>query len=118
MQIEECKIEDVIATRPQIPKELVKIISQYNSIISFRLHSHIIAYSLEIPSIAIAWDNKVNFFFKDIGYSERCKRIDSDPEEIVLNLLESMKKPYISKQKIKQMNHTLDTLINAVDNNI
>lgn len=58
--------------RPENPKELVATIAQFKAIISFRLHSHIIAYSLEIPSIAMVWDEKVRSFFNMVDHLDRC----------------------------------------------
>ena len=40
----ELEIFEKLAMRLTQPKELVKLIASYKSLISFRLHSHIIAY--------------------------------------------------------------------------
>ena len=61
---------DCIAV-PHTPYELVKIISGFRGIITSRLHSCIIAYSLDIPYIALSWNNKLNYFSDAIGYPER-----------------------------------------------
>lgn len=52
---------------PEKPADLVQMIADFKSIISFRLHSHIIAASLDIPSIAIVWDQKVPFSLKKLN---------------------------------------------------
>lgn len=75
------------ANRPSRPKELVETICKYQKIISFRLHSHIIAYSLQIPSIAFEWDSKVKSFFEDIGHADNCIKIDSN-----IDIVEILKK--------------------------
>ncbi|KIR02416.1 hypothetical protein P261_01231 [Lachnospiraceae bacterium TWA4] len=67
---------------PNIPVDLIKIISGYKSIISFRLHSHIVATSLGIPGVAIVWDEKLQFFYKMMKHPERCKTIYDSPKEI------------------------------------
>jgi len=118
MGFDENQLEDLIKSRPKRPSELVEQIAEFSSIISFRLHSHIIAYSLDIPSIAIVWDNKVRFFFDDIGFIERCKTINDDSKEIVDSLLESLKRPYDNNLRSKQKLHSLNVLINAIDNNV
>ena len=64
------KPEECIAV-PHTPYELVKIISGFRGIITSRLHSCIIAYSLDIPYIALSWNNKLNYFSDAIGYPER-----------------------------------------------
>lgn len=77
-----------IAQRPQRPQELVDTISRYQKIISFRLHSHIIAYSLNIPSIALIWDEKLKFFFKKINHEERCLNALTSSKKVVDLLIE------------------------------
>jgi len=56
---------------PHNPYELVKIVSTFKGIITSRLHSCIVAYSLGIPYIALSWNNKLNYFSDAIGYPER-----------------------------------------------
>lgn len=51
---------------PQTPHELIDMISQYKGIISARLHSCIIAYSLGIPAIGLVWNDKLTLFGKNI----------------------------------------------------
>ena len=51
---------------PQTPHELINMISQYKGIISARLHSCIIAYSLGIPAIGLVWNDKLTLFGKNI----------------------------------------------------
>lgn len=77
-----------IVQRPKRPQELVATISRYKKIIAFRLHSHIIAYSLNIPSIALIWDEKLKFFFKKINHEERCLNAFSSSKQVVELLAE------------------------------
>jgi polysaccharide pyruvyl transferase WcaK-like protein len=51
-----------IEPRPANGFELIKIIYKCSLIIGFRLHSLIIAYSFDIPTIGIAWDNKLYYW--------------------------------------------------------
>ncbi len=55
--------EKFLQDRPRTDTELISNISQFSAIISFRLHSHIISYSLGIPSFGLIWDKKVVDFF-------------------------------------------------------
>lgn len=71
-----------LAPVPRTPRELVSTVAQYKSIISFRLHSHVIANSLGIPGIAILWDEKLQIFYQKLGYPERCKTIYDNPKQI------------------------------------
>jgi len=57
---------------PLVPNELVRIISQFCSIISHRLHANIVAHSMYIPSLALSWDKKVQSYCDLIGRSDWC----------------------------------------------
>ena len=61
-----------LVNKPRKPEELINTINSFNQIISMRLHSLIIAYSYDIPSIAISWDKKVNAFFDKINRHKLC----------------------------------------------
>ncbi len=45
--------------KPTSPKELVEIISQMQTVVSYRLHANIISFALGIPTVGLIWDNKV-----------------------------------------------------------
>lgn len=79
---------------PEKPENLVQMIADFKSIISFRLHSHIIAASLDIPSIAIVWDQKVPFFFEKIEHPERCCTINEHPDIILSKLTDAQETGY------------------------
>lgn len=79
-----------IKSKPETPEQLVETIASFAKIISFRLHSHIIAYSLEIPSVAMVWDEKVRSFFEMIGYSERCYDYHHYDSSLLLYTLDSL----------------------------
>jgi polysaccharide pyruvyl transferase WcaK-like protein len=51
-----------IDTRPTNGLDLVKIINKFSLVIGFRLHSLITAYSYNIPTIGILWDNKLSYW--------------------------------------------------------
>lgn len=63
-------VEEYVIT-PENPKELVETISRFRGIITSRLHSCIVAYSLNIPFVAISWNNKLQFFGREIRVPER-----------------------------------------------
>ncbi len=68
--------------RPTSQQELVSTITNYNKIISMRLHSLIIAYSFDIPAVAISWDQKVEEFYKKILMSNLCFNLRVNPKKI------------------------------------
>lgn len=79
--------EEYIVNCPKRPNDLINTISEFSSILSFRLHSHIIATSLYIPSIAMVWDKKVQDFFKYLNLEDRCySYYEYDIEKIVDHL--------------------------------
>lgn len=106
--------ESVIAKRPLTPTELVETISTYRSIISFRLHSHVIAVSLEIPSIAIVWDNKVHFFFDNIHCSDRLFHYDSKAADVLKKLFEAESEGYNEELILFQKEKCQASLVDQV----
>jgi len=64
---ERFEVSEKIKERPGTTRELVDTIACYDKIISFRLHSHIVANALGIPSVGYVWDKKVREFADSIG---------------------------------------------------
>lgn len=58
---------DLTLVLPSDAKHLVRIIASYEAIIATRLHSCIIAYSLDIPGIGLVWNDKQTFFGRNIN---------------------------------------------------
>ncbi|MEH7159015.1 polysaccharide pyruvyl transferase family protein [Neobacillus drentensis] len=112
------KNNSVLAERPIFPRELVNTISRYRSIISCRLHSHIIATSLDIPSIAISWDEKVKFFFENIDCIDRCFDIYVDHSELINKLISAENVGYNKKIIETQKNKLMKTLIENIKSHV
>ncbi|WP_214744393.1 polysaccharide pyruvyl transferase family protein [Exiguobacterium sp. s189] len=110
--------KSAIANRPETPKELVELISKFKGIISFRLHSHIVAVALNIPSIALSWDNKLNHFFDSINRKDRCLNINAEHKEIIDKYFFAEKEGYdlelIHSQKIYAKNLLIDNICIAL----
>jgi polysaccharide pyruvyl transferase WcaK-like protein len=51
-----------LVPQPARPADLVATIAGFRVILAQRLHAHIIAYSLQVPSVGIIWDSKVEAF--------------------------------------------------------
>ena len=85
--------EQYLCPAPQNPRELVELIASFDSLISFRLHSHIIAAALEIPTVGIVWDDKIRFFFQSIGHPERCLTVDASPDAVLYGLAQAKEAP-------------------------
>ncbi len=77
---------------PKNSKELLEIISRFDGIVSFRLHSLIVSYSLGVPSIGIVWNDKVKFFEEATGHPERAFSVDQlDVDKLYGVLKKSLK---------------------------
>lgn len=57
-------------------EDLVYHITSYDAVVACRLHPNIISYSLGVPAVGIFWNPKIGFFYEEIGYPERCFRVD------------------------------------------
>ncbi len=69
------KKNKLVLPRAMDAESLVNNITSFEKIISFRLHSHIIAASFGIPSYGFAWDSKVREFFSKLDAPQRCKEL-------------------------------------------
>lgn len=80
---------------PQSASELIHSISQFKGIIAGRLHSCIIAYSLNIPAIGLVWNDKLTLFGKNIGAEENFITHEYfSPSYIVTQLQTAIQKGY------------------------
>lgn len=98
----------------EMPEELVDQISGFSGIISFRLHSHIIAASLEIPAVAIEWDKKLRFFYGNLEHPERCLLIKSSAKEVVDALVLAKNQEYDRALIENQRKYARDLLLNEI----
>ena len=110
--------EEYFAPVPEKPEELVQVIASFKSLISFRLHSHIIASVLDIPTVAMVWDNKLRFYFEKIGHGERCMTVDSDPEAVLARLERAEAEGYDRKIIEEQKRYADNLLYRAICENV
>lgn len=106
--------EDLILTNDRYPQDLVSHISGYKGLIAYRLHSHIIAASLDIPSVALVWDDKLRFFFEKSGHPERCFSVNSDAKAVLEGLDRAMWEGYDRKLLNEQREESSQMLIDAI----
>lgn len=104
-----------LAPIPRKPEDLVATIAGIRSIISFRLHSHIIAASLDIPSVALVWDHKLHDFFGRLGHPERCMTVDASPEAVLNALHRAEKEGYDRQELERQKAVSSSLLLSAMD---
>jgi polysaccharide pyruvyl transferase WcaK-like protein len=86
--IDRANIDAMLLPRPTRPDMLVKLIGSFKSIVAFRLHANIAAFTLGVPSIALSWDDKVRQFMEYSGQLDRYVEID----ESITNAVESVAK--------------------------
>lgn len=88
--------EDIIVKDcPESSQELVATISQFRGMITARLHSCIVAYSLQIPTIAISWTDKVKDFMTLAGEKDCAIDLSSlNAEEVVSRFEKIMMRSY------------------------
>ncbi len=106
--------DELIVPHDSRPEELVRTIAQFRSLISFRLHSHIVAASLDIPSVAIVWSEKLPFFFEKIGHRERCLSVNDAPETVLSALAQAEAEGYDQNRIREQVIFAENQLIRAV----
>lgn len=77
---------------PTTPIELIKLLDRYKTIISFRMHSHIIMTSRNKRTIGFIWDKKIEDFSKIINNEKMFIRINrSSIKELPLLISELLK---------------------------
>ena len=84
------------------PSQLVMAIATFSGVLSHRLHANIISHSLNIPSVALAWDKKVQSYFNLIERSEWCYSDALPPETIINGLIQAMALG-LNQQKINDL---------------
>lgn len=70
------------------PEDLISHYSNYDGVITCRLHPSILSYSLGIPSVGLVWNPKVKGFYESIQYPERALDAPDLSAEKILSVLE------------------------------
>ncbi len=102
-----------IAKQPTSSKELVECINRYEKTISMRLHSLIIAYSYDIPTIAISWNPKVDEFYRKIGKSECCLKL-TDHFEDVKNAITRLDASFLNRNIKDEIEASIEKNISSI----
>ena len=72
---------------PQSTRELVETIYGFSSVAAIRMHSSIISYALDVPSVNLVWNDKIPFFYQNIGYPDRAASFDQWSAEYAVSRL-------------------------------
>lgn len=75
------------AAAPMEGRELAELINGYRGVIAFRMHSNIIAFSLDLPSVGAVWNEKIAFWGTQIGHPERFLRPEALSAEAMVSAL-------------------------------
>ena len=99
--IDYCNLDrSLLLDNPKDEFEMVKNISKFKAIIANRLHSCIVAYSLNIPAVGLAWNDKLIYWGNEINLSERFFDYDElNPDNIVFHLVKAMDEGYNQNEK-------------------
>ena len=79
-----------LVPRPVTADELVRTITAFEKIISFRMHSLITAASYGVQCYGFAWDRKVEEMFDKLGIAQNCAKPEGQPSfNEICNILET-----------------------------
>ena len=109
---------EYLCPAPETPSQLVELIASFRSIIGFRLHSHIIAASLDIPSVALVWDQKIPSFFAAMELDNRCFTIGASGAAVVNALEEAEASPANCQNIIRHRKQARSLLVDTVDGSL
>ncbi|CUO14535.1 polysaccharide pyruvyl transferase CsaB [Turicibacter sanguinis] len=97
-----------IAKRPVVPDELIDTIINYKKIVSFRLHSHIIASSYDIPILGFEWDKKVYEYFCKINNQDFCLELNENIFDILDKKVDEFLKVDVINNKYEVKNSKIE----------
>lgn len=95
---DQCDIPADHVIYPHTTRDLVQTVAQFDYVATVRMHSSIISYALSIPSVNLIWNDKIPFFYRNIGYPDRAVELAQWNGGHVFDLL----------QDIKDQSYTLD----------
>lgn len=104
LETKNIKAEEKLVDMPKNGEELIQIISEFKGVIAARMHANIIAYSLDIPSVGIVWNDKLKMFGENIQQPERFVTHENfNAKYIVESLEKALKDGYhVNKEDYQQ----------------
>lgn len=103
-----------IAPRNVTPEGLIQTIAGYRGIISYRLHSHILAVSMDIPTAALVWDHKLRYFYADCGCLKRCFEVTAGAAAVLNGLDKAAAQGYDRQRLQRQVQSSRRWLLEAL----
>lgn len=100
-------------------RSLVKKISGYRAIIAARMHANIIATSLDIPSVGLVWNDKMNLFAQMFGCEARYISVERMKDtSYIADVMELAIKEGYDRESMDAMKAaTMETYCNIVTDN-
>ncbi|MGY3568460.1 polysaccharide pyruvyl transferase family protein [Vibrio paucivorans] len=95
--------DEYLVERPLGDDELVDTINQYDGIVTCRMHSSIAAFTMNVPSVILSWNDKVEKMMEIIGYPERAIKYEQLEAKYIVDMLERSLKEGISDEKLLAM---------------
>lgn len=95
--------DSYLVERPVDDEILVKTINSYKAIITCRMHSSIAAFTLDVPSVILSWNDKVEKLMEIIGYPERAITRDRFSAPLIVDEMERALKDGIEPAKLNAM---------------
>lgn len=92
-----------LVTRPLGDVALVETINSYRGIITCRMHSSIAAFTMDVPSVILSWNDKVEKMMDIVGYPDRAIKKDQFTAAYIVDKLEQSLSEGIENQKMKSM---------------
>lgn len=108
----EATIECPVAARPTRPIDLAHRISSYSGVIAARLHACIISTSYLIPVVGLAWDKKVNSFFRALGKSALSINLTETCSPKVIAAFEEAKNSRLDPSSLAEYKASASSAIN------
>ncbi|MFI3260174.1 MAG: polysaccharide pyruvyl transferase family protein [bacterium] len=112
-------VDKYMADLPKSSIELVECISQFKGIIAARMHANIIATSLDVPTVGLVWNDKMNLFAAMIDRKEfyLSEKDLMDANKIYNKLQSSIKKSY-DKKKIDSLKKEASNSVEIIIENL
>lgn len=98
LEVPSSKIAEYLMPRPMKAGELIKNITSFQRIISYRMHSQIVAASYAISSYAFCWDHKVVELYKKLDLSKHCYKPDYLFDDLLCFEKEKMDESFLKKK--------------------
>ena len=99
---------------PTTPYELIHIISQFKGLVTTRLHSCIIAYSLNIPAVGLVWNDKLTLFGRNIKREDNFISYDKFNTDYIIQQLEKAIKEGYPQERMKEFKQTIKDSIKEI----